>query len=171
MSILQIVTYPDTFLQKPTRPVETINGDLQSLVGNMTETMYQAPGVGLAAIQVGNDQSLIVIDEYPGDDDRNSPIVLINPRIVERHGSVLSEGEGCLSVPEFRADVKRAAAVVVEAFDRHGKPIRMERDDFLAIVLQHEIDHLEGTLFIDRISALKRNLYKRRVEKQMRGNG
>ena len=171
MSSLKIVTYPDPFLKGPTRPVETIDGALQSLADNMTETMYQASGVGLASIQVGNDQQLIIIDEYPGETDRQSPIVLVNPRIVERHGSVLSEGEGCLSVPDFRADVKRAAAVVVEAFDRHGKPIRLERDDFLAIVLQHEIDHLEGTLFIDRISALKRNLYKRRVEKQMKANG
>lgn len=170
MSILDIVTYPDPFLQNPTRPVESIDDDIQTLVDDMTETMYRAPGVGLAAIQVGSGHSLVVIDEYPGEEDRNSPIVLINPRIAERHGSVLSEGEGCLSVPDFRADVKRAAAVVVEAFDRHGKPIRMERDDFLAIVLQHEIDHLEGTLFIDRISALKRQLYKRKVQKQMKAH-
>jgi peptide deformylase len=170
MSILDIVTYPDPFLQKPTRPVENIDGTLQTLVDDMTETMYRSAGVGLASIQVGHDRSLIVIDEFPGEEDRDSPIVLVNPRIVERHGTVLSEREGCLSVPEFRADVKRAAAVVVEAFDRDGNPIRMERDDFLAVVLQHEIDHLEGTLFIDRISALKRRMYKRKVQKQMKND-
>ncbi|MFP4349290.1 MAG: peptide deformylase [Thermodesulfobacteriota bacterium] len=170
METLKIVTYPDTFLSKPTLPVENIDGDIQKLIDHMAETMYQAPGVGLAAIQVGHGKSIIVFDDHP-DDDNRSLQVLINPTIVQAEGSVLSENEGCLSVPEFRADVKRHAAVLVEGYDREGKPIRMERDDFLAIVLQHEIDHLNGTLFIDRISSLKRQLYKRKVQKQIKGNG
>jgi len=170
METLKIVTYPDTFLNKPTLPVENIDGDIQKLIDHMAETMYQAPGVGLAAIQVGHGKSIIVFDDQP-DEDNRSLQVLINPTIVQTEGSVLSENEGCLSVPDFRADVKRHAAVLVEGYDREGKPVRMERDDFLAIVLQHEIDHLNGTLFIDRISSLKRQLYKRKVQKQIKGNG
>jgi peptide deformylase len=95
---------------------------------------------------------------------------LINPQIIKREGSVISENEGCLSVPDFRADVKRYASVLVEGVDREGKPVRLDRDDFLAIILQHEIDHLNGILFIDRISSLKRQLYKRRVSKQLKRN-
>lgn len=170
MDTLTIVTYPDTFLSKPTLPVENIDGDIQKLIDHMTETMYQAPGVGLAAIQVGHGKSIIVFDDQPHEDNRSLQ-VLINPTIIQAEGSVLSENEGCLSVPDFRADVKRHAAVLVEGYDREGKPVRMERDDFLAIVLQHEIDHLNGTLFIDRISSLKRQLYKRKVQKQLKNNG
>jgi len=170
METLKIVTFPDTFLSKPTLPVENIDGEIQKLIDHMAEAMYQAPGVGLAAIQVGHGKSIIVFDDQP-DEDNRSLQVLINPTIVQTEGSVLSENEGCLSVPDFRADVKRHAAVLVEGYDREGKPVRMERDDFLAIVLQHEIDHLNGTLFIDRISSLKRQLYKRKVQKQIKSNG
>ncbi len=169
MENLQIVTYPDRFLKQITKPVDNIDQEIQNLIDSMAETMYEAPGVGLASIQVGFDRSIIVFDEYPGE-ERHSFQALINPRIVAQEGSVLSEGEGCLSVPDFRADVKRFAAVAVEGFDRHGKPVRIERDDFLGIVLQHEIDHLNGILFIDRISSLKRKMYKRRVEKQLKQN-
>ncbi len=166
--VLKIVTYPDKFLMQPTQEVENIDGELQRLVDDMSETMYDAPGVGLAAIQVGVDKSLMVFDvANPEEGDRRLQ-VLVNPRIVEAEGEIVSENEGCLSVPDFRADVKRAERVLVDAFDREGKPLRMEAEGFLAVVLQHEIDHLNGTLFIDRISALKRNLYKRRVKKQMR---
>lgn len=168
MGVLEIVTYPDKFLKQPTRPVENIDEELQKLIDDMIETMQAASGVGLAAIQVGVDKSLIVYDGHPGEEDNHAFEVLINPKIIKAEGSVLSENEGCLSVPDFRADVKRFASVVVEGLDRHGNPVHIERDDFLAIVLQHEIDHLNGILFIDRISALKRQLYKRRVEKQLR---
>jgi len=167
MEVLQIVTYPDKFLRQPTKPVENIDGKLQKLIKNMAATMYQAPGVGLAAIQVGSDKSLIIYDELPNE-EKHCLKVLINPKIIAAEGSVLSENEGCLSVPDFRADVKRAAAVLVEGVDQDGKPVRIERDDFLAVVLQHEIDHLNGTLFIDRISALKREIYKRRIRKQLK---
>ncbi len=167
MEPYDIVTYPDRFLREPTKPVKEINGTLQGIIDRMAQTMYQAPGVGLAAIQVGIDQSIVIYDAALGTDEKDLQ-VLLNPRIVETEGSVLSENEGCLSVPDFRADVKRCAAVAVEGVDREGKPVRLERDDFLAVVLQHEIDHLNGVLFIDRISALKREIYKRRIKKQIR---
>ncbi len=167
MAILDIVTYPDKFLKQPTKPVENIDGALQELIDNMEETMYQAPGIGLAAIQVGIDQSMLIYDISPQDEDR-SLNVLVNPRIIENEGEVLSENEGCLSVPEYRSDVKRFASILVEAYDRNEKPLRFEAHDFLSIVLQHEIDHLNGKLFIDRISPLKRQLYARRIQKQLK---
>ncbi|MGD8369797.1 MAG: peptide deformylase [Desulfobacterales bacterium] len=168
MSILKIVTYPEPFLKQPTKAIENIDGRLQQLIDDMSETMYAAPGVGLAAIQVGVDQSLLVFDVAQQEDGDRRLQVLINPRIVEKEGELLSENEGCLSVPDFRADVKRSERVLVDAADRDGNPLRLEAEGFMAVVLQHEIDHLNGTLFIDRISSLKRNLYKRRVAKQMR---
>jgi len=168
MSILKIVTYPEPFLKQPTNAIENIDGRLQQLIDDMSETMYAAPGVGLAAIQVGVDQSLLVFDVAQQEDGNRRLQVLINPRIVEKEGEILSENEGCLSVPDFRADVKRSERVLVDAADRDGNPLRLEAEGFMAVVLQHEIDHLNGTLFIDRISSLKRNLYKRRVAKQMR---
>ena len=166
MELLDIVTFPDPFLKKPTQPVENIDEAVERLIDAMAVTMYAAPGVGLAAIQVGSDKSLIIFDENLGGENRSLK-VLINPTIVSAEGSVVSENEGCLSVPDFRADVKRNSAVQVEGVDRTGKPVRIERDDFLAVVLQHEIDHLNGVLFIDRISSLKRELYRRRVMKQL----
>jgi len=167
MAILDIVTYPDKFLKKPTKPVENIDGALQELIDNMGETMYQAPGIGLAAIQVGIDQSMLIYDISSPDEERVLN-VLVNPRIIDNQGQVLSENEGCLSVPEYRSDVKRFASIQVEAYDRNEKLLRFEAHDFLSIVLQHEIDHLNGTLFIDRISPLKRQLYARRVKKQLK---
>lgn len=167
MTILEIKTYPDTFLSQPTKPVENIDGNLQELIENMADTMYAAPGVGLAAIQVGHDKSLLVYDIAPKDEKRSLQ-VLINPRIVTSEGTIISENEGCLSVPDYRTDVKRAAKVLVEAFDREGKPVRLEAEGLMALVMQHEIDHLNGILFIDRISSLKRQMYKRRVKKDLR---
>jgi len=167
MTKLEILTFPNKFLQQPTQPVENIDEDIQKLVADMAETMYDAPGVGLAAIQVGSDKQVLVYDEKPTESDRGYGVI-INPKIVETEGQIISENEGCLSVPDFRSDVKRAARIVVEGVDRDGKSLRFEADGFLAIVLQHEIDHLNGTLFIDRISALKRELYKRRIKKIMR---
>lgn len=168
MKVLDIVTYPDKFLKKTTQSVDNIDGDLQSLIDDMGNTMYQAPGIGLAAIQVGVDKSLLVYDIAPSEDGRGELKVLINPVIVSREGEILSENEGCLSVPEFRADIKRSARILVEAVDRHGEPLRIEADGMLAIVLQHEIDHLNGKLFIDHVSALKRQMYNRRVAKKLK---
>jgi len=167
MAILDIVTYPDKFLKQATKPVENIDGSLQELIDNMGETMYQAPGIGLAAIQVGIDRSLLIYDISPQDEDRSMK-VLVNPRIIENEGEVLSENEGCLSVPEYRSNVKRFASILVEAYDRNEKLLRFEAHDFLSIVLQHEIDHLNGKLFIDRISPLKRQLYARHMQKQLK---
>ena len=167
MPKLEIVTYPDKFLSQPTEPLENIDGKVQEMIERMAATMYEAPGVGLAAIQVGWNKSLLVYDVQR--DDKRSLHVLINPKIIAAEGEVLSEDEGCLSVPDFRADVKRAAAVTVEGVDRDGKPVKLDAEGFLAIVLQHEIDHLNGILFIDRISSLKRQMYKRRVMKKLRG--
>lgn len=165
--MLEILTYPNQFLSRATEPVKNIDGQLQAAIAGMADTMYRAPGVGLAAIQVGLNQSLLIYDIAPRDEGRDLH-VLINPEIVEQDGSVISENEGCLSVPDFRADVKRSEAVLVKGFDGDGNPVEIETDGFLAIVLQHEIDHLSGRLFIDRLSSLKRQLYKRRVQKQLK---
>lgn len=167
MTVLDILTYPDKFLKQQTTPVENIDGAMQTIFENMATTMYAAPGVGLAAPQVGIGRSFIVYD-IAYKEDGHDLRVLINPRIIESQGEIISENEGCLSVPEFRADVKRAELVLVEGVDRDGNPLRFEAQGMLAIVIQHELDHLNGTLFIDRISALKRNLYKRRIIKEMK---
>jgi peptide deformylase len=133
----------------------------------MASTMYEAPGIGLAAIQVGWGKSLLIYDISPPEEDRELSVI-VNPKIIEHEGEFLSEEEGCLSVPDFRSDVKRAAKILVEGVDREGNPLRIDAEGLLAIVLQHEIDHLNGTLFIDRISALKREMYKRHMKKQLR---
>ena len=167
MAILEILTYPNKFLSQPTKPVTDIDEEIRNLIEDMAATMYEAPGIGLAAIQVGYDKGLLVYDVSPRDEERSLQ-VLINPRIVSSEGTTISEDEGCLSVPDFKADVKRAASILVEALDREGKPLRIEAEGLLAIVLQHEIDHLNGILFIDRISSLKRQMYKRRVKKNLK---
>lgn len=167
MNVMDILTYPDKFLKKKTDSVENIDGAMQSVFDDMATTMYEAPGVGLAAPQVGIGQSFIVYDVAPREDGRDLH-VLVNPKIISSEGEIISENEGCLSVPEFRADVKRAELILVEGVDREGNPVRFEADGLLSIVIQHELDHLNGTLFIDRISALKRQMYKRRVLKEMK---
>jgi len=167
MTILEILTYPHNFLRQITKPVENIDGRIQGLIDDMASTMYEAPGIGLAAIQVGLDKSIVVYDVSPSDEKRSLQ-VLINPRIVTREGEIISENEGCLSVPDFRADVKRALSIQIEGFDREGKPLNIEAEGLLALVLQHEIDHLNGTLFIDHISPLKRALYKNRIKKKLK---
>jgi peptide deformylase len=167
LATMEILTYPNKFLSQPTQPVKNIDGELQNMIERMAVTMYQAPGIGLAAIQVGINQSFLIYDVSPQDSERSLQ-VLINPRIVSREGTTISEEEGCLSVPDFRADVKRAASILVEGFDRNEKPLRMEAEGLLAVVLQHEIDHLNGILFINRISSLKRGIYKRKVKKNLK---
>jgi len=167
MSVLQVLTYPDRFLGQPTKAVENIDGKIQKIIENMAETMYDAPGAGLAAIQVGFDKSIIIYDSLPGETEKSLQ-VLLNPKILESNGEIISENEGCLSVPDFTSDVKRSSLVLVEGIDREGNPLKIEAEGYLAIVLQHEIDHLNGILFIDRISSLKRELYKRRIKKILR---
>ena len=167
MSKLKILTYPDNKLRRPTDELEDIDGEVQKMIDQMAVTMYDAPGVGLAAIQVGWNKSVLIYDISPEEQDR-SLHVLINPRIVDQQGEMLSENEGCLSVPEFRADVKRYSSIRVEGVDREGRPVKLEAEGMLAIVLQHEIDHLKGKLFIDHVSALKRQMYTRRMKKKLR---
>ncbi len=167
MSILKILTYPDNILRRPTNVLENIDAEVQKMIDQMASTMYDAPGVGLAAIQVGWDKSVFIYDISPAEQGRSLQ-VLINPRIVDHDGEMLSENEGCLSVPEFSADVKRFSSIIVEGVDREGGPVKLEAEGMLAIILQHEIDHLNGKLFIDHVSALKRQLYTRRMKKKLR---
>jgi len=167
VTMLDILTYPDKFLKQETVPVTNLDGAMQTIFENMATTMYAAPGIGLAAPQVGIGQRFIIYDIAPREEGRDLH-VLVNPSIVTSEGEILSENEGCLSVPDFRADVKRAAQILVEGVDRDGNPLRFEADGMLAIVIQHELDHLNGTLFIDHISALKRQIYTRRIKKEMK---
>ncbi|TAL23881.1 MAG: peptide deformylase [Nitrospirae bacterium] len=165
MAVLEIKTYPEKVLKEKTAPVVDINGSIHRLIDDMIETMYAAKGVGLAANQVGISKRLCVIDVSTAD-ERIPLIVLINPKLVEKRGSV-DEEEGCLSIPEYRTKVKRAEEVVVRALDRKGNMIEIEGKDLLARALQHEIDHLDGLLFIDRISPIKREFFKKRFKKTM----
>ncbi len=169
MAVLNIVTYPDPILAKPSDKVTEIDDSIQKLIEDMAETMYDAPGVGLAAVQVGVNKRILVFDHAP-EEEKGNYEVLINPEIVSSEGEFISEDEGCLSVPDFRATVKRASSVIVKALDREGKELTIEAEGFLAVVLQHEIDHLDGVLFIDRISALKRSFYKRQVKKRLKAS-
>jgi len=167
MNDIKILTYPNKTLSRKTTPLDNIDGQVQEMINGMAGAMYAAPGVGLAAIQVGWDKSVLIYDISPREESR-ALHVLVNPKIIAQESQIISENEGCLSVPEFRADVKRSEFVTVEGHDREGNPIRLDAEGLLAIVLQHEIDHLNGTLFIERISSLKRQMYKRRVKKHLK---
>jgi peptide deformylase len=169
MDKFDILTFPNKTLSRQTSPLDNIDGKVQEMIAGMANTMYDAPGIGLAAIQVGWEKSVLIYDISPRDESRELH-VLVNPKIVTREGQIISEDEGCLSVPDFRADVKRSEYITVEGHDREGNPIRLDAEGLLAIVLQHEIDHLNGTLFIEHISSLKRQMYKRRIKKQLKGN-
>jgi peptide deformylase len=166
MAILPIVRYPHDVLLEPTTEVAGITPDLERLVRDMIETMHAAPGVGLAANQVGVGQRVAVVDLTVGEDPAKL-LVLINPRIVENTGSYLDE-EGCLSLPGFTEQVRRPERCVVEAMDLEGRVRTIEGRDLLARAFNHEIDHLDGHLFIEHLSVLKRRLIKRKVQKQMR---
>ena len=168
MAVLEICTYPNPVLKQKALPITGIDDSVLQLVEDMIETMYQAPGIGLAANQVGKPLRLIVYDATPKDQPRN-PSVLINPEIVSGEGSQ-SQEEGCLSVPEYYAEVKRHAKVTVQGVNAQGEPVEICGEGLLAVVLQHEIDHLEGILMLDRISALKRALYKKRRLKQLKSD-
>jgi peptide deformylase len=164
MALLEIKKYPEKILTQKAEPVTTINGEVQKLIDDMTETMYAAPGIGLAAPQVGISKRIAVIDISPG--ESTFPLyVFINPVIISVEGLIEVE-EGCLSIPEFTTKIGRAEKVLVSSLDREGKKIEMEAEGILAFALQHEIDHLEGTLLIDRISSLKREFFKKRYRKQ-----
>jgi len=166
MAVLPIRTYPDPVLRAKTARVEKTDGSLDRLIEDMIETMHAAPGVGLAANQVGVSLQLAVIDlsSREDDDQRHPLLVIINPEILSLAGSVMEE-EGCLSIPDYAEKVKRAAKVRVRAQDRTGKTFELEAEGLLAKALQHEIDHLNGLLFVDRLSPLKKNIFKRRYRK------
>lgn len=162
---MKIYTYPDPILRSVSKPVENFDENLQKLIDSMGETMYAAPGIGLAAIQVGMPIRLIVYDITSGEGGRNLS-VLINPEIILHEDSIVYS-EACLSVVDYSADVERYARVKVKGVDRHGNPLDIEAEDLAAVCLQHEIDHLNGVLFIDHISNLKRSIYKRKLKKMM----
>ena len=165
MAVLPICKLPHPVLRQEAREISDIDGRLQRLVDDMAETMYAAPGLGLAANQVGELQRLIVFDVTHKEGRSRKLQVVINPCIVAGEGEVTRE-EGCLSVADFAAEVRRHAKVLVKGLDREGRPMEITGEGLLAVVLQHEIDHLNGILFIDHISRLKRGLYLRRLKKQ-----
>ncbi|MEW6161857.1 MAG: peptide deformylase [Nitrospirota bacterium] len=167
MALLEIKKYPEKILKEKAAYVEIMDGDLQGLIDDMVETMYAARGVGLAANQVGVLKRLCVIDTSTREEEKRLPIVLINPVIIGKEDTVEAE-EGCLSIPGYIPIVKRSAKVYVKGLNREGKPIEIEATGLLARVLQHEIDHLDGLLIIDRISPIKREFFKKRYKKSLK---
>lgn len=161
MAILQILHYPDPRLRTIAKPVSVFGDDVQRLVADMFETMYSAPGIGLAATQVNIAKRILVTDTSR---DGSDPRCFINPQILELRGVEQME-EGCLSVPDVFENVERAEWIRVQAFDQHGAPFELELDGLLAVCVQHEIDHLDGKLFVDRLSSLKRSRIRRKFEK------
>ncbi|HFI9383281.1 peptide deformylase [Vibrio parahaemolyticus] len=166
MSVLQVLTFPDDRLRTVAKPVDAVTPEIQKIVDDMIETMYDEEGIGLAATQVDIHKRIVVIDIS---ETRDEPMVLINPEILEKRGEDGIE-EGCLSVPGARALVPRAAEVTVKALDRDGKELTFEADDLLAICVQHELDHLQGKLFVDYLSPLKRKRIQDKLAKIKRFN-
>lgn len=158
--IRRILTYPDPELKKKSAPVTVINDKIRELVRDMAETMYDAPGVGLAAPQIGVHQRVIVIDVSPKDEPAEL-IVAINPEIIHSEGESYEE-EGCLSVPRYGANVRRHARVVVKAVNLEGEEVTYRAEELLAIAFQHEIDHLDGILFVDHLSPLKKEIFRKK---------
>ena len=164
MAVLDILTAPDPRLKIPAIKVSDIES-VQTLIDDMLDTLYATDnGIGLASTQVGSKEAIIIIDLS---EERNDPLILINPEIVSGSDKAMGQ-EGCLSVPEYYADVERYTSVVVTGLDRQGNPVTIENDEFLAIALQHEIDHLAGNLFIDYLSPLKRNMALKKVKKHLK---
>ncbi len=161
MGILTILEFPDERLRKKAQPVQRIDQTVQKLVKDMIETMYEARGIGLAATQVNVQQQIIVIDIS---DDKDSPLCLINPRLIAKQGDAESE-EGCLSVPGFFEKLTRATQIKVQAWNDQGETLEFEASGLLAVCIQHEMDHLEGKLFVDYLSAFKRQRIKTKLEK------
>jgi peptide deformylase len=162
MAILEILEYPDPRLRKIASPVNEVDASIRRLIDDMLETMYEAPGIGLAATQVDRHIQLIVMDLS---EEKDAPLVFINPSIEILDGEPESMQEGCLSVPGFYEDVERIEHVLIKALDRDGKPFELEARGLLAVCIQHEMDHLNGKLFVDYLSSLKRNRIRKRLEK------
>ncbi|EPV2529807.1 peptide deformylase [Vibrio sp. Vb1026] len=164
MAVLEILSIPDPRLKVKAEKVTDVS-TVQTLIDDMLETLYATGnGIGLASTQVGRKEAVVVIDIS---DERNDPLILVNPEVVSGENKTLGQ-EGCLSVPEYYADVERYTSVVVSALDRDGNPITIESDEFLAIVMQHEIDHLSGNLFIDYLSPLKQKMAMKKVKKYVK---
>ncbi len=164
MAILNILNYPDERLRNEASPVENVDGRIARLVDDMFETMYAAPGIGLAATQVNVHEQIIVMDVA---ENKPQPLTFINPEIITREGSQAID-EGCLSVPGVYEPVERAARIQVRAIDKQGNPFEMEADDLLAVCIQHEMDHLRGKLFVDYLSQLKRQRIRKKLQKQQK---
>ncbi|HHY0522198.1 peptide deformylase [Vibrio parahaemolyticus] len=164
MAVLEILSIPDPRLKVKAEKVTDVS-TVQALIDDMLETLYATGnGIGLASTQVGRKEAVVVIDIS---DERNDPLILVNPEVVSGENKALGQ-EGCLSAPEYYADVERYTSVVVSALDRDGNPITIESDEFLAIVMQHEIDHLSGNLFIDYLSPLKQKMAMKKVKKYVK---
>ena len=166
MAILNILEYPDPRLRTRAHPVERVDDDIRRLVDDLLETMYAAPGVGLAATQVDVHKRVLVADVS---DNRSAPIALVNPEIISRDGTQTLE-EGCLSVPGIYDTVIRSERVRVRALDREGQTFELDAEGLLAVCIQHEMDHLDGKLFVDYLSELKRQRIRKRLEKARRGD-
>ena len=167
MAIRPILTIPDPVLRKQARPVERVDDELRRLVDDMLATMYDAPGIGLAAPQIGISRRLIVMDPAK-DDQPKTPIVMVNPEILERSDEMRLHEEGCLSIPDFTAEIERPAKTRVAYIDPEGKQQEAELEGIWSTLVQHEIDHLNGLLFIDYLSRLKRDMVVRKFTKQKR---
>jgi peptide deformylase len=163
MAILEILEYPDKRLRTIAKPVTEVTDNIRKIVDDMFETMYEAPGIGLAASQVNVHQRIVTMDLS---EDKSEPLVFINPEVTVLDGELESMQEGCLSVPGFYEDVTRIEHCLVKALDRDGKPFELEARGLLAVCIQHELDHLEGKLMVDYLSPLKRNRIKSKLEKQ-----
>ena len=162
--ILNILKYPDKRLRTIAKPVVSVDETIKQQVKDMLETMYEAPGIGLAATQVNFHQRIIVIDIS---DQCNEPICLINPEVIEKSGEIQWE-EGCLSVPDYYENVIRANDVKVQALNQHGETFELEASEMLSVCIQHEIDHLDGILFVDHLSRLKQKRLKKKTEKKVK---
>ena len=164
MAKLTILEFPDPRLRKQATAVETVDDELRNLIDDLFETMYEAPGIGLAATQVDVHKRLLVADLSA---DKSEPLVLINPQILEKDGVTVTE-EGCLSVPGYYEEVERAENIQVRFLDRDGEPVEMEAEGLLAVCIQHEIDHLDGKLFVDYLSDAKRQRIRKRLVRDKR---
>jgi peptide deformylase len=172
MAILNILKYPEKSLSQPSVNVDTIDDEIKELIKDMGETMFHDAGVGLAAPQIGVNKRILVHDSHASDPEYDKEereiTALINPEIIASYGSFISEDEGCLSVVEYRASVKRYERVTVRALNIDGKQMEFDAEGILSVIMQHEIDHLDGILFIDRISTLKRAMYKKKRIKELK---
>ena len=165
MAILEILEYPDNRLRTIAKPVTEVTDKIRKIVDDMFDTMYEAPGIGLAASQVDVHQRIVTMDLS---EDKSEPLVFINPEVTVLDGELESMQEGCLSVPGFYEEVTRIEHCLVKALDRDGKPFELEARGLLAVCIQHELDHLEGKLMVDYLSPLKRNRIKSKLEKQQK---